>query len=478
MSSSDIYTPGFWEIGAYKNNVRRMQEGIDELDEFTKMVKERAEIEAKYSKMLLIFADKWKNQVESTLNGGIIKTDWLQLLGEANELSKIHANLKDRLADDIMKSTTSYIKENHHTSLLRGPKEIVEIEKSFEKAQKPWKKLYEKMEDKRKVYYKACRGERSAQVNLQNCRADTSISQDGEQKFQERYDKMKAEVQKTRQAYEKSLHDLTGYKDAYMKAMAYTFEQCQETEKKRCTFFIGMMRETQKLYEDLITNNRFVSMHNQLDAQLINSNDHAITSDLHQWSLMNGPDSDGNWPQFEEYSPEMRIIGSKTQPKDPSGVVLTRQIIKSEDIVMQPTVGTANTSTLRHENEKASPKLQSSSDSDTNTFDSRKTETFKYKQQTNNSEWQRNDHHQNRQADSPPLTSTTPDSAKYGDFEEYTTCKQAVVLYDYNPAEADEIQLGKGETIEVLSEPDSLGWCTGKKNGVVGLFPASYVRYV
>lgn len=24
-----------------------------------------------------------------------------------------------------------------------------------------------------------------------------------------------------------------------------------------------------------------------------------------------------------------------------------------------------------------------------------------------------------------------------------------------------------GETIEVLSEPDSLGWCTGKKNGVV-----------
>lgn len=34
------------------------------------------------------------------------------------------------------------------------------------------------------------------------------------------------------------------------------------------------------------------------------------------------------------------------------------QIIKSEDIVMQPTVGTANTSTLRHENEKASPKVQ------------------------------------------------------------------------------------------------------------------------
>ena len=32
-----------------------------------------------------------------------------------------------------MKSTTSYIKENHHTSLLRGPKEIAEIEKAFEK---------------------------------------------------------------------------------------------------------------------------------------------------------------------------------------------------------------------------------------------------------------------------------------------------------------------------------------------------------
>ncbi|KAK6030918.1 SH3 domain protein, partial [Ostertagia ostertagi] len=41
----------------------------------------------------------------------------------------------------------------------------------------------------------------------------------------------------------------------------------------------------------------------------------------------------------------------------------------------------------------------------------------------------------------------------------------ATVLYDYSPLENDEIPLQKGETIEILSDADSLGWCTGRKNG-------------
>lgn len=70
----------------------------------------------------------------------------------------------------------------------------------------------------------------------------------------------------------------------------------------------------------------------------------------------------------------------------------------------------------------------------------------------------------------------------------------ATVLYDYSPLENDEIPLQKGglfgcsltlvigsiprkgsspdfpgETIEVLSDADSLGWCTGRKNGEVCL---------
>lgn len=141
--------------------------------------------------------------------------------------------------------------------------------------------------------------------------------------------------------------------------------------------------------------------------------------------------------------------------------------------------------------------FQSSSESDTSTFDSRKHNSTanKYKNQPQNTTqiqpppvgW-----HPSDGPDSPPLSTETPDSAKYGDFEEFTTSKPAVVLYDYAPAEGDEIALRKGEMIEVLTEPDSLGWCTGRVSGnvswtknsfetcvccfQVGLFPASYVQ--
>jgi hypothetical protein len=69
------------------------------------------------------------------------------------------------------------------------------------------------------------------------------------------------------------------------------------------------------------------------------------------------------------------------------------------------------------------------------------------------------------------------------------------VLYNYVPIESDEIPLTKGlnptsflvikifnwvfldELLEVLSGPDNLGWCYGRKgNSKEGLFPASYVE--
>ena len=46
--------PGFWEIGAYKSNVKRIKDGVDQIDELSRMTRERAEIEAKYVKSLQV----------------------------------------------------------------------------------------------------------------------------------------------------------------------------------------------------------------------------------------------------------------------------------------------------------------------------------------------------------------------------------------------------------------------------------------
>lgn len=459
--AADVLAPGFWEIGAYKNNVRRIKDGIDELDDFTKMARERAEIEAKYGKTMQQFAEKWKAHVERAVPSGSIKKAWMEILEEADAISVQHNRVKDRLMDEVLKTLALYRKENYHPSAFRAPKEIREAEEGFERAQRKWKKLYEKLESSKKAYYNACRQEKSALVNLSNSQADSSLSQDGAQKFRDRLDKCREDVQKCKTAYEKNIAEITQYRAPYIEDMTFEFEKCQAMEMKRSKFVVEMMSATQQVLVDLARNNKFAQLHGNLENVLRSCDENALSNDLHAWSTVNGKDAHTEWPSFEDYTESLRTIASKSGNTNTSAVILTKQITKTDDIPGPATAVSAPCSDSGK-----------NSDSDTNTFDSRKNALHKVKAQLS----QQNPDRQWESRDSPPLSTTTPDSAKYGDFEELHTKSMATVLYDYSPLENDEIPLQKGETIEVLTDADSLGWCTGRKNGEIGLFPASYVQ--
>lgn len=47
--------------------------------------------------------------------------------------------------------------------------------------------------------------------------------------------------------------------------------------------------------------------------------------------------------------------------------------------------------------------------------------------------------------------------------------------YDYVASEEDELSFYAGDIITQLSSEDEQGWCKGRLNGKVGLFPAKWV---
>ncbi|XP_011269866.1 protein kinase C and casein kinase substrate in neurons protein 1 isoform X1 [Camponotus floridanus] len=471
----------FWEPGNYKRTTRRIEDGHKLCDSLIALVQERAEIEKSYAKALKNWSKNWNDKIEKGPEYGTTEAAWKGVLVESDRLCDLHLRVKENLCNDIVQQVKTWQKDTYHKSMMTL-KERKEMEDAFKKAQKPWAKLLQKVEKAKSEYHNSCKTERTAANMERNASADSSLSPDqmargseNVKKMQDRVQKTKEEVQKAKEKYEAALQEINQYNPKYMEDMTQVFEKCQEMEAQRLQFFKDVLFGIHKCLN--ISQDPVLPQIYEEFYHTINNADHE--KDLKWWSNNHGVNMAMNWPQFEDYTEEFREItkGSKSKEALPAGsITLINQRPVGEDLHEFPPVNNKSKS-------KSTSRVISA---DSNHGDS-KTDTISSSKQS--SEKNNESDNVNR---TTTITNGTNAKQESNPFEEEEWDEEGGeplvdngepgvpvrALYDYEGAEADELSFKQGDVFEKLEDEDEQGWCKGRKDGKVGLYPANYVDLV
>ncbi|XP_012168956.1 protein kinase C and casein kinase substrate in neurons protein 2 isoform X1 [Bombus vosnesenskii] len=472
----------FWEPGNYKRTTKRIEDGHKLCDSLIALVQERAEIEKSYAKALKNWSKNWNDKIEKGPEYGTTEAAWKGVLVESERLCDLHLRVKENLCNDIIHQVKTWQKETYHKSMMTL-KERKEMEDAFKKAQKPWAKLLQKVEKAKSEYHNSCKTERTAANMERNASADSSLSPDqmargseNVKKMQDRVQKTKEEVQKAKEKYEAALQEINQYNPKYMEDMTQVFEKCQEMEAQRLQFFKDVLFGIHKCLN--ISQDPILPQIYEEFYHTVNNADHE--KDLKWWSNNHGVNMAMNWPQFEDYTEEFRDItkGSKSKEALPAGsITLINQRPVGEDVHEYPPVNNKSKS-------KPSSRVISTDgghgDSKTDTMNSSKHSSEK------------NNHDGNAVNRTSTMTNGTNVKQESNPFEEEEWDEDSGeplvdngepgvlvrALYDYEGAEADELSFKQGDVFDKLEDEDEQGWCKGRKDGRVGLYPANYVELV
>ncbi|KAL6435925.1 protein kinase C and casein kinase substrate in neurons protein 1 isoform X3 [Cataglyphis hispanica] len=434
----------FWEPGNYKRTTKRIEDGHKLCDSLIALVQERAEIEKSYAKALKNWSKNWNDKIEKGPEYGTTEAAWKGVLVESDRLCDLHLRVKENLCNDIVQQVKTWQKDTYHKSMMTL-KERKEMEDAFKKAQKPWAKLLQKVEKAKSEYHNSCKTERTAANMERNASADSSLSPDqmargseNVKKMQDRVQKTKEEVQKAKEKYEAALQEINQYNPKYMEDMTQVFEKCQEMEAQRLQFFKDVLFGIHKCLN--ISQDPVLPQIYEEFYHTINNADHE--KDLKWWSNNHGVNMAMNWPQFEEFPP----VNNKSKSKS------TGRVISADN-----NHGDSKTDTISSSKQSSEKNNESDNVNRTATI----TNGTNAKQESNpfeEEEWDEDG--------GEPLV----DNGEPG--------VPVRALYDYEGAEADELSFKQGDVFEKLEDEDEQGWCKGRKDGKVGLYPANYVDLV
>lgn len=496
MTGPGACSDSFWEIGQYKKTVKRIDDGLHLCHDLVSMIKERGDLEASHAKQLTQWSRKWAELIAKGAEYGTTQNAWRAVLDEAEKKADLHTNMRERLQNEVQNTVKLWSKEQYHKNTFGQLKESKEAEESFKKAQKAWAKLYAKVDKCKKDYYAACRVERSAINQEKNAQADTSISADQTRKLTEKVEKCGEEVQKAKENYQKALDEINAYNAKYMEDMCQVFERCQEMERKRLKFFKEMLMNVHKCLD--MSNERSLKAIYDNFYDTVNLADD--NQDLKWWSQNCGIGMSMKWPDFEEYTPELRRIGKEPKNREAITLIATKSTSPHAEYVqrqisdnpgakggIQTKSGSNNNSSVINGGVRNGPTTNGGGGGDGDSGDSPPTVDKRRNADgasrgdaspigAGQKSHETNGRH-NNSSDPNPFDDdwdTTPERVLMADNGEPGV--PVCALYDYVGQEDDELTFKKGEIFDKLKDEDEQGWCTGRKDGKMGLYPANYVE--
>lgn len=405
----------FWEPGNYKRTTKRVEDGYRLCNDLVQLVQERCDIEKNYAKSLHSWSKKWNDTISRGPEYGTTEAAWRSVLSEADRINELHLRIKDKLMDEVVRDIKQWQKDKFHKSMMQI-REKKEIDEEFKRVQKPWAKALERVNRSKNEYHVACKNERTLMNQERNAASDSSISQDQQRKIKDQVNKASEEVSKYKENYEIALKELSRMNPRYVTEMTQVFEKCQEMEEERLRFFKDVLFDVHNCL-NISKEPELPNIYEEFRHTLQNAD---AAKDLDWWSNTYGVGMSMAWPQFEPFSEEFREIIKDTKAKrvltTNDGITLINQHKISEEL----------------------PEHQ---------------ESFP--------------------------NGTIADCCELDNNNDVEECGKGVpvrALYDYEGAELDELSFLQGDVFEKLEDEDEQGWCKGRKDNRIGLYPANYVE--
>ncbi|CAL8242078.1 unnamed protein product [Merluccius merluccius] len=465
-SMTDVSSDSFWEVGNYKRTVKRVDDGNRLCNDLMSCLHERARIEKSYAQQLTEWSKRWRQLIEKGPQYGTLERAWGALCTEAEKVSDLHMEVKSALMGEDYEKVKNWQRDAYHKQMIGGFKETKEADDGFRKAQKPWAKKLKEVETTKKAHHAACKEEKLATSRENTSKLENNNNPDAQKKLQDKVEKCQQEMQKTKERYEKSLEELDKLTPQYMENMEQVFEQWQQFEDKRISFFRELLLEV-KQHLDLSTNHRFQTVYHTLEDTL-NAAD--AEEDLKWFRSNHGPGMPMNWPQFEAWSVDLnRTLSRRETKKKPSdGVTLTGINQTSSD---QPVQQMKTSGSLSVPAKSAPPGSNPFEDEDEG-LEEEQEEEEDASSMEKSPDWSDEDSSAN------PFST----NGEGNPFEEEAPASPEIsvpvrALYDYEGQEQDELSFKAGDELTKIGSEDDQGWCKGRlKEGQVGLYPANYVE--